>query len=254
MRKNTLIVCVLVCFVCGIAIAEESRQIGDINSGSKAGEVHNLNLYDVTGVKIRPGSEAAGPLSLKRTCVICHDYGTIVDGWNFNQSPMMLNDDGQIIQGDPGRNGEPWIYWDAMLAVQIPLSYRGWDGTFKPSDIGLSDWEFTKIFGRHMPGGGVAVKSDSTETAPGDKWEISGDYEANCFVCHNDSAGQNSAECAAELSKGNFQWAAVAGSETASVSGEVTYIPELSASPEDHASYPKVDLQESVFGNSNRVL
>ena len=120
MLKNTLIVCVLACFVCGVSIAEESKQIGDINSGSQAGEVHNLNLYDETGIMIRPGSEAAGPLSLKRTCVICHDYGTIVDGWHFNQSPMMLAEDGQIIQGDPGRNGEPWIMTVSPTASRVP--------------------------------------------------------------------------------------------------------------------------------------
>ena len=206
MRKYKWIVLVLLCLVGYVSFAEEAEStlIGDINSGSKAGEVHVLKLYNDEGMIVHPQADPIPPISLGRTCGMCHDYGTIIDGWHFNQGGVVA--DGASV--DPGRKGEPWIYWDAQTAVQIPLSYRGREGTFRPEQIGLSDWEFTKIFGGHMPGGGVGVKDENTVEGVGDKWDASGDYGVNCLSCHDAEAGYNQSECAQQVGKGNFKWAA----------------------------------------------
>jgi len=31
--------------------------------------------------------------------------------------------------------------------TQLPLSYRGWKGTFHPYDVGLNDFNFARLFG-----------------------------------------------------------------------------------------------------------
>ena len=53
-----------------------------------------------------------------------------------------------------GRRGEPWVWVDTRTGTQLPLSYRGWRGTYDPRHLGISEWEFVLQFGRHMPGGG----------------------------------------------------------------------------------------------------
>lgn len=260
MRKYKWIVLVLICLAGYIAFAEDaeseekkSKLIGDIDSGSKAGEVHRINVYDDQGRMIHPGLETAGPLSLKQTCGVCHDYGTIIDGWHFNQRGNILNDDGEVVQTDPGRNGEPWIYWDAQTAVQIPLSYRAWEGTFTPEAIGLSDWEFTKIFGRHMAGGGVAVKDESTVGDAMDRWDISGGYAVNCLLCHDASPAMSQAECALQIGKENFQWATAAGSDIASVEGNASKLGAMWTPEQENPNAPQVILDENRFGHEKKV-
>ncbi|HEG43544.1 MAG TPA: hypothetical protein ENH94_05800 [Phycisphaerales bacterium] len=261
MRKYKWIVLVLVCLAGYVSFAEEAeteeaepKLIGDINSGSKAGEVHVLKLYNDEGMIVHPQADPIPPISLGHTCGVCHDYGTIIDGWHFNQRGVALNDEDETVQIDPGRKGEPWIYWDAQAAVQIPLSYRGWEGTFRPEQIGLSDWEFTKIFGRHMSGGGVGVRDKNTVEGVNDRWEVSGDYGVNCLSCHDAETGHNQSECAQQVGKGNFKWAATGSSAFATVEGNASKLPPSWAAGDENPNVPKVSLDAGRFWSGRKLF
>lgn len=256
MRKYKWIVLVLVCLAGYVSFAEEAETtlIGDIDSGSKAGEVHVLKLYNDEGLIVHPQADPISPISLGHTCGVCHDYGTIIDGWHFNQRGVVIDNEGETIQIDPGRKGEPWIYWDAQAAVQIPLSYRGWEGTFSPEEIGLSDWEFTKIFGRHTAGGGAGVKDDNTVEGVNDRWEASGNYRANCLSCHEAEAGHNQAACALQVGKGNFKWAATGSSAFATVEGNASKLSPSWSDGDENPNVPKVTLDAGRFWSGRKLF
>jgi hypothetical protein len=148
------------------AAAVAGPKSGDVADGSHGQYVHVLGLYP-EGDRIHRGAKLTAsdsrPLSLRRTCNPCHDVNTIAGGRHFNAM-------------DPnawtGRPGEPWIYADARLAMQIPLSYRPWLGTWRPETLGLDPEAFMRHFGRHHPGAGLA----------------SGTLAVNCliWICHLD--------------------------------------------------------------------
>src|SRR6266542_4732425 len=93
--------------------------------------------FDATG---NPQEARANPYSPAQTCGKCHEYEAIGRGWHFNAAKG---------NAKPGRPGEPWILTDPATRTQIPLSYRGWAGTFKPADLGLNDFDFLMVFARH---------------------------------------------------------------------------------------------------------
>ena len=108
---------------------------------SRSPFVHRIVLLDEDGTVIRPpkpGDEAAAatnstkPVSLAKTCGKCHsDYDVMSHGLHFNFSDVLA---------PHGRAGEPWILTDVQTRTQLPLSYRGWKGTFHPYDVGLNDF------------------------------------------------------------------------------------------------------------------
>ncbi|MHC4529504.1 MAG: hypothetical protein ACYS29_16640, partial [Planctomycetota bacterium] len=126
--------------------ASAQGKIGDESDGSRAGSVHLIGLLDESGAPITADDDQPQPFSTRHTCGMCHTYEQISKGWHFNAFDANVA---------PGRAGEPWIYVDAATATQIPLSYRSWPGTFRPGQIGVTPWQFTKRFARQMPGGGV---------------------------------------------------------------------------------------------------
>ena len=157
MRKGLIFksfLCLLVLCFSAAAAENEQKLLGDESDGSRAHPIHRLELFaepgeqDAEPVKIDPNinteEEVLLPFSARRTCGRCHSYGIIDEGWHFNAVDP---------NAEAGRPGQPWIYVDAKTGTQIPLSYRSWAGTFKPAQFGLSDPEFTKIFGRQTPGG-----------------------------------------------------------------------------------------------------
>ncbi|MBN2210035.1 MAG: hypothetical protein JW709_01450, partial [Sedimentisphaerales bacterium] len=156
------------------------KQIGDIDDGSRAKTVHHFPLYDDQDFEIFPDS--IEPFSTRQTCGKCHDYDTISQGWHFNAG---------LMDKPAGRRAQPWLYWDAAIGVQFPLSYRKWEGVFSPSEAGLTQWDFVRIFGRQLPGGMAGEKMVSNKIDPGDKWELSGMLEVNCLACHNVSYRQD---------------------------------------------------------------
>ena len=145
-----------------LTTAPAAKETADLlKTDSRAPYVHRLTLYDHDGKAIDPKDADAPPYSPAMTCGKCHPYAEIAAGWHFN-APR-----GTVA---PGRPGEPWLLVDEKTGTQIPISARGWPGTFKPADVGLSDWQMVLRFGHHMPGGGFgepaadAVKKSAEAT------------------------------------------------------------------------------------------
>ncbi len=189
------------CFAANEALINKERD------GSMTPAVHKIPLLDWDGEKINKGDNFVMPFSTRLTCGECHNYEKIASGWHFNAS-----------EEEAGRPSEPWFLSSEATGTQLPVSERGWEGTWKPGDLGLSPWRFVKLFGSHMPGGGIGEE----EADPPDfsaRWHLSGKLEINCMACHSGSAMYDHAEWAAQIGKENFAWASTAASQLASVSG-----------------------------------
>jgi hypothetical protein len=190
-----------------------------LRTDSRAPYVHRLNLYDHVGQVIRTGDDPARPYSPAVTCGKCHAVSTIRHGWHFNAAEP---------GADPGRPGEPWFYIDAALGVVIPVTARGWPGTQRPADIGISTWDMLRRYARHMPGGGIGTP-DVGQTASSertDRWAISGPLEVDCMFCHGADAWHDPGEWARQIERENFQWAATAALGLAVVRGEARNVPD----------------------------
>jgi hypothetical protein len=237
-----------------IAAEEAAKLLGDESDGSRAQPIHLIPLFAENdkgqkGAQIDPNDEQAMPLSTRWTCGACHSYGTISRGWHFNASDSNV---------PAGRPGEPWLYFNSKLGVQLPLSYRSWPGTHRPEQLGLTPAEFTKIFGRHMPGGGPGevTPTDTEEVA---RQYVSGKLEVNCLACHNAHPGQDQGSptgYAMQATKMNFRWAAAASSEFADVAGSVadagpTYDPFMPDESEKKA--PRTTYDKKAFDAKGNV-
>ncbi len=155
----------------------------------------------------KPQEPRGSPYSTARTCGKCHDYPSISQGWHFNAAN----------EGVPaGRPGEPWILTDPATRTQLPLSYRGWEGTFRPPDVGMSDYDFLVAFARHYPGGGVGEPPKErmgTNDVRMRRMQITGALEIDCLICHNRHGDyDHEARYKAVLSE-NFKWAPTIASE-----------------------------------------
>jgi hypothetical protein len=180
-----------------------------LKTGSRGPFLHNIPLYDSEGNVIsppallgddgRPQEARAAPYSTEQTCGKCHDYDVISQGWHFNAADSNVK---------PGRPGEPWILTDPATHTQIPLSYRGWPGTFKPPDLGLSDYDFLTNFARHFPGGGLGDPDtiDSADPRMG-RMQITGTMEIDCLICHQSTGAYNHEGRFTALQGENFRWA-----------------------------------------------
>jgi hypothetical protein len=217
-------------------------KIGDESDGSRAGAVHLIGLLDENGAAVTADEDQAQPFSTRQTCGVCHTYEQISKGWHFNAV------DANVIAG---RAGEPWIYVDPGTATQVPLSYRAWPGTFKPEQLGLSSWQFVKLFGRHTPGGG-AGELDSESPDEIMRQFVSGKLEVNCLSCHNASYGQNQAEYASQVMRQNYRWAPTGACEFASVKGAAASQPDTYDPLVSDAI--AVKYRQGTFGHRNRVL
>ena len=200
--------------------AEEAPagKLGDASDGSRAHPTHLIPLFPANedgekGPQVDPEGDLVLPFCTKHTCGECHSYDIIKHGWHFNAAD---------VNAPTGRPGEPWIYPDHKLGIQIPLSYRDWPGTFRPAQIGMTDFQFTKMFGRHMPGGGPG-ETKATDVDDIGKQYISGKLEINCLACHNGHFGQDMGGVngwAVQIAvKENYRWAAAASAEFAAVKG-----------------------------------
>ncbi len=114
---------------------------------------------------------------------------------------------------------QPWVLVDEKTGTQLPLSYRNWNlpSIWKPDQIGMTQWEFTKAFGRHLPGGGAA--EPATPETGNMRWVVSGGAEINCFACHNRSGLQDMSEWAKQIGRENFRWAVTGASGLGEVNG-----------------------------------
>jgi hypothetical protein len=218
--------------------------------GSRTTAVHWLQLKDEYDQLIVPSDSYTLPYSAQYTCAPCHDYSVIQKGLHFNAH----------FSTQHGRPGEPWIWADPKTGTVLPLSYRGWSGVWNPKDLGLTRWDFTLLFGRHMTGGGVSEPEDD-EVSPESRWEVSGKLEINCMGCHNASRQQSQSEWAKQVLRHNFRWAATASSGLGEVGGMASRLPGTwdlfdGPNPDDTewAVVPTVRYWPSQFDSKHRVF
>lgn len=221
-----------------------SAWVGDLWGGSHSPAVHRLVLYDDQGFRIFPGVNFDQPFSTTVTCGVCHQIDTVAKGWHFTAGRD---------PNDPGRPGQPWIYWDCPTGTQIPLSYRPWPGTFEPNQVGLSDWWFIRIFGRQMPGGGVGIPDPTVPPDPHDRWPVSGPLEINCLSCHDTEPSHDQSQFDQQIRRHNYRWAATATSSLALVEGMAMDLPDTWQKG-DPGEAPTVAYDPSRFLADNKVL
>ncbi len=186
-------------------------------NGDRTVPVHLIPLRDENDELIVPTETNPLPYSARFTCGPCHDYGTIAAGWHF----------GAMTAAASGRPGEPWIRSDPKTGTVLPLSYRRWDGTYDPRALGLSAWDFTLLFGRHLAGGGPAAPPEEETLAhPEARWSVSGKAEINCLACHSRSGRQDHSEWAKQVLRENLRWAATAAGGVGEVGGMASRLKE----------------------------
>jgi hypothetical protein len=209
---------------------------------SRSQYVHWIDLYDANQRRIDPTDPKAAPYSPSRTCGRCHDYEAIARGHHFNAS---------LDSAQPGRPGEPWIWIDTRTGTQIPLSYRGWPGTYDPRKLGIKAWDFTLKFGRHFPGGGpsdsptppaepaakeatpaAAAEGASKEPAAGPppaasgRWKLSGKLDIDCMLCHCNNHEYSMELWSKQIEDQNFAWAPTVALGLGFVDGKVSALPD----------------------------
>jgi len=220
---------------------------GVLQTGSRAPYIHLINLYDRDG-KIIDLKTSTTPYSPATTCGKCHDAEAIAHGWHFNAADPAL-------KTAAGRPGEPWILADAATGTQLPLSDRGWPGTFTPKSAGLSAWQFTKKFGARTPGGGLGDKLAETNPDPKARWKISGKLENDCLICHSADGSYDPVERARQVEAENFLFAPTVGAGLGEVKGQAskvsdTYDPDVDL---ENADVPVLTYNKSRADNQNRV-
>lgn len=230
------------------APAEGVRQL---RSESRSPYVHRLTLYDHDGKAINPADENPPPYSPKATCSKCHETAVISAGWHFNACAPGV---------DPGRNGEPWLLTDARFGMAVPISGRGWPGTFKPEQVGLSAWQMTLAFGHHSPGGGYGDVPDPEleKTAEAKRWNVSGRLEVDCMFCHAADRSHDPAEYERQIERENLRWIPTAALGLATIRGDAKRVPDdfdpMAPNNSPDQSPPRVAYDRAKFDGDNRVL
>lgn len=255
----TAFCCLLILSV--FAFAAEPNQpkplLGDEGDGGLAAPIHIIPLFPENskgqkGSQIKADTKNPLPFSTRFTCGECHNYDLIKKGWHFNAVDSNV---------PAGRPGEPWVYFDSKLCLQIPLSYRAWPGTYKPEQIGISKFRFTTIYGRQMPGGGPG-EVVLTQGEDSLRQLASGKLEINCLICHEAHYGVNLGSVtgySVQVSTNqNFLWAAAASSEFAEVTGSAAQmLPGYS--PYDSLDStvknpPTVIYKKDIYNSKGEVL
>lgn len=249
--KTRCLILAVLFLLLGRAAAQTQENVGDIADGNRSVPVHLLKLYDEFDHVIKLDDRPVFPFSPKQTCRKCHDYEKIRRGWHFNAA------DSGVAAGRPG---EPWIFVDRQAAIQIPLSYRRWKGTYLPNAMGLSSFKFLTTFGRHVPGGGGGENENAQELNDYMRWQVSGNLEVNCQSCHNGDPAQSQAEFGVQVLRQNFRWAAAASSGFATLQGSASEMPDnfdlYSSVPPEKSNFlpPTLTYNRPRFDRADRVL
>ncbi|MBI9070254.1 MAG: hypothetical protein JEY94_01565 [Melioribacteraceae bacterium] len=232
--KKAVLFSVLILFAINTVFAQE-KKIGDEFDGSRTHPVHNIKLLDHSGLVISKNDLQAMPFSTKETCGgKCHNYDVISNGFHFNFDNPEIK----------GRKGEPWIYSDASILTNIPLSFRGWDGTYKPSEMGVSNLSFLKRFGPYYAGGDLSELDSLEHSDNYFRWQVSGKMSTNCLICHDADPYYDKAEYASNMRKENFSWAASASSSLTEFKGNASKMPD-NYDPFNTTSLLSIDMRSS---------
>lgn len=241
-------------------VTQFQYKIGDISDGNQSVPVHLIKLFDHEGYSIHKDDKPQIPFSTKTTCGDCHTYDLIKDGTHF--SIDKADSTSQI--------GEPYIYTDHKSLTILPLSYRGWKGTFNPDSVGFSPFNFLKAFGSHFTGGNISENDDLEKPENFFRWQVSGKLEINCMVCHDADPEYDQAEFAKQIADENFRWATSGASSFANVKGKASRMPDnfdlynsntfvdvdLRTSPQPTITYDKTkfDSDNKVFFNIKKHI
>ena len=182
-------------------------------NGGRTVPIHKLAPLDADGEKVSPTDRLPRPVSQVKTCGQCHDVAAMRGGSHF-RTGLVPDEAGSSVRV------EPWFWADEKTGTAIPLSLHGQSGALAPRDVGLSCWQWTKLFGRHFPGGGIGSDTNAMAEVAGDRqrWFVTGALEANCLACHQ-QGGYDSSEWARQVLRENWQGAATAASGLATVEG-----------------------------------
>jgi hypothetical protein len=219
--------------------------------GSRTTPVHRLQLADEFGDGIVPAAPGAAAYSARQTCGPCHDYAAVASGFHFSpEAPASRL----------GRPAQPWFWVDPATGMQVPVSGHGWAHTWTPVQLGLSEWQCTKLWGRHFPGGGWGEPADELAD-PEARWEVSGKVDVHCLACHGASPRQDPGEWARQIARENFRWAATAADGFGEVGGMASRLRESwrlldGPNPDDqqYAVPPYVRYDSAQFDAKHRVL
>lgn len=250
MKKTLFIVFLFLSFGLWKGANAQTEKKNQVWDGSQTVPVHLIPLKDEFNQPIIPSESYPLPFSSRYTCAPCHDYGAIKKGLHFN-----------TFEGDQsGRAGEPFFWVENKSGTVLPISCQGWKGTWHPRELGLSAWDFTLLFGRHMTGGGV-LEPEEGQMSPHSRWNVSGKVEINCMGCHSSSRLQSHSEWAKQILRENFRWAATAASGLGEVGGMASRLPGTwdlydGPNPDDTewAVAPSVRYNPSLFDSKFRVF
>ena len=222
--------------------AVDEPLIGEGNDGNRSTPVHLIELLDHDGIRIRSGDEKAKPFSIEKTCGECHDYQKIASGWHFN---------GHNPDIDAGRPGQPWVLTDAVTRTQIPLTARPWKGTYAPAELGISAWEFLKVFYSHFPGGSYGqMPPENPDEAI--RRQISGEYKVNCLACHHADFREDQSMAALQSARQNFRWIPTASSGKGVVKGVALSLDDFFDPEFDEGI--EVDYGSDIFDADDKVF
>ena len=246
-RAANFIISIVLIVICFAAAPAQQKQSWD---GNRTTPTHLIPLKDEFDQPIVPTERNPLPFSSRFTCAPCHDYDVIRKGLHFTDTPAL----------NPGRPGEPWVWVDEKTGTCLPLSHRSWEGVWDPKEVGLSAWDFTLLFGRHLAGGGIAEPRDE-DMMPESRWNVSGKVEINCLGCHNASNIQSLSEWAKQILRENFRWAATAAAGLGEVGGMASRLSGTwdvfdGPNPDDTewAVVPSVKYDRTLFDSKHRIF
>ena len=195
-----------------LAAAPFALQADHFNGGRTV-PVHRIAPLDAEGDKVSPSDALPRPVSQAKTCAQCHDTHLMSGGSHF-RTGLDTNDAPESVAV------EPWFWIDEQMGTAIPLTLHGQPGAFRPAELGLSCWQWTKMFGRNFPGGGVGSDPRAVGEVAGarQRWFVTGPLGPNCLACHQ-QRGYDSSEWARQVLRENFAGAATAASGLGAVEG-----------------------------------
>ncbi len=252
-RRTVCLHSCLIAACCSVLVVNElPAQNRFATSDSMSGYVHWIHLYDAGNSRIEPGRENLQPYSPEKTCGRCHDFDTISHGWHFNA----VRED--AIQGRPG---QPWIWSDERTGTHLPLSYRGWQGTYDPDELGLTRWQVAAKLGGFLPGGGVGDADSLSEIPPAegseeDRSKITGALPVDCMMCHhNRGSGYSPFAWTEQIEMENFAYAPTAAMGLGTVEGRMSRLKNFDPSAEDaQGKLPKLTYEDSRFRADGTVF